>query len=320
MSSFYDFKHTLSRVSAVDHDRTLRRLADDLRARQRRWPRQVDFSGLQQNCALAIFPLFFIEAFGHVDEDRLVQFLAGCKLLASSLMIADTLYDEDVERDERRALLLRWHGLTFEYERAFAESFAPDSPFWNALQGALAEHLRGIIDESTYSTGKRFVRDATPDECVAIALAKGCVARVAIIGLGLLGDDDSRTGTLLQSLENYNLARQIWDDLQDWKDDLRAKRATLVTRRLTGGVGVRAATPDLTAFARELYYCGHADELLALARTNLALALDAADRNGRLPWHLLVEDLARSVESLQGDLQTIVRRNLAHRSRPAIPA
>jgi hypothetical protein len=320
MSRFYEFKRTLSRVSAADRDQTLRRLADTLSEMQRRWPRQVDFSGLLPNCGLAIFPLFFVEAFGQIDEERLVPFLAGCKLMASSLMIADSLYDEQLERDEQRALFLRWQGMQFELDREFAKAFAPDSPFWDALQAALAEHLRGIVHESTYSTGRRCVGDATPSECVAIALAKSCVSRVAIVGLSLLGDDDSRTGALLESLDKYNLARQIWDDLQDWKADLWAMRATLVTQRLAPVVNVCAAMPDVEATARKLYYGGHADELLELARTNLASALDAAGRDRRLPWHSLVEDLDRSVEALQRDLQTVVRRNLDAQSRLAASA
>jgi len=320
MSSFYEYKRTLSRLSPIDRDATLRALADDLNDRQRRWPRQVDFSGVLQSCALSIFPLLFVEAFGHVDEERLVPFLAGCKLLASSLMIADSLYDEELERDERRALLLRWHGLQFEFERAFAAAFAPESPFWNALQSVLAEHLRGIIRESTYSAGRRRIGDATLSECLEIALAKSCVSRIAVIGLRLLGDDDSHAGGLLKSLDDYNVARQIWDDLQDWKADLQAQRATLVTRRLAVATGTRTAEQNVTALARELYYGGHADDLLDLARAYLTSALDVAGRDRRLPWHAIVEDLERSVESLQRDLQTIVRRNLGRRSPLGVPA
>jgi hypothetical protein len=66
---------------------------------------------------------------------------------------------------------------------------------------------------------------------------------------------------------------------------------------------------DLAALARELYYGGHADEFLGLARANLALAFDAADRARPLPWHALLEESDRVIDALQRDLSAIVRRN-----------
>ncbi len=323
MASYFELKRTHSQFSAADRDDLLRRLAGNVSAMQQRWPRKVDFSGLLPNCALAIFPLLFIDAFGQVDEERLLHFLSGCKLLAGGLMIADPLFDEDLDREEHTARLLRWHGLQFELGREFALTFTPESMFWQSLREALAEHLGGIAKESIYTARRRRLIDAPESECIAIALAKSCVSRVAIVGLSLLGDDVSRADALVQSIEKQNLARQIVDDLQDWKADVRANRPTLVTVRLAAALGVSdTAAPafDTAALARELYYGGHAEELLALARANVAAALDAADRERRLPWHTLLEVLDRSVAGLQRDVIAIVRRNLGRRSGDAVSA
>ncbi|MGD0475893.1 MAG: hypothetical protein ABSB70_22110 [Candidatus Velthaea sp.] len=312
MANLLELKRTFRKFSTADRDATLARLAGDVAAMQRRWPRKVDFSGLLPDSAIAIFPLLFADAFGDIDQELLARFLAGCELLAGTIVIADALFDEELEREQRTSFLLCWQGAQCELQRELGRTFAPDSVFWETLQAALAEYLGGVIKEASYSTRRRRLADATTAECIAIASAKSCVSRVAIVGLNLLGSDASRTDALLLSLEKYNLAHQILDDLQDWKADLQAHRPTLVTARLATVLGL-PDTPepisDLAALARELYYGGHADEFLGLARANLALAFDAADRARPLPWHALLEESDRVIDALQRDLSAIVRRN-----------
>ena len=320
MPDFHELKRTIGQYSATNWDDTLRRLADAFDDIQRRWPRRVDFSGLLPDSAIAVFPLLFVEGFGHVEPARLDRFLAGCKLLAGAITTADALFDEELERARRTSYLLCWQGVQFESMRAFGTTFPPDSPFWASLQGALAEYLSGIVKEASYSTRRRLLIDATHAECVAIATAKSCVARVAIVGLSLLGDDGSRAHSLLQSLDKYIFARQLWDDVQDWKADLRANRPTLITVRLATTFGLTDAAlreTDIAAMSRDLYYGGHAEEFLGLARDSLACALDTADRARRLPWHALLERFHTAVEALRRDLNAIVERNLERRSAKA---
>lgn len=323
MASFPDLKRTFARYSASDWDAVLLRLAEHARDVQLQWPRKVDFSGLLPDSEIAILPLFFADAFGRIEHERFTHFLAGSRLLASAIVIADALFDKDLERSDQIAFLLRWHGVQFELERQLTKAFSPESSFWPAYRATLAEYLGCVATEWTYASRRRRLADMTHSECLHIALAKSSVSRVTIAGLRLLGDDASRADALLQSLDKYNLARQIWDDVQDWKSDVRSNLPTLVTVRLAATTGLDDMTsgePDLAALARELHYGGHMDELLELARESLASAQDLADREKPLPWHALVDGLDRHVAALQRDLAAIVRRNKVRLGRRAVSA
>src|SRR5664279_203723 len=71
VADFHELKRTIGQYSGTNWDDTLHRMSDAFDDMQRRWPRKVDFSGLLADSAIAVFPLLFVEGFGHVEPARL---------------------------------------------------------------------------------------------------------------------------------------------------------------------------------------------------------------------------------------------------------
>jgi squalene-hopene/tetraprenyl-beta-curcumene cyclase len=140
-------------------------------------------------------------------------------------------------------------------------------------------------------------------------------------GLVELAGDDRLLEPLVQVIDAFNQAAQMWDDLQDWRDDLRHGIPSL----LVGRIAAEPPPRDLDAaawkalgdrLARDVYYGGHAFHVidLALAALDRAEALKPTISN--LAWHDTTAIYRRRFTSLRGDIERIVRENVARARQP----
>jgi squalene-hopene/tetraprenyl-beta-curcumene cyclase len=119
---------------------------------------------------------------------------------------------------------------------------------------------------------------------------------------------------LVESIDCYNCARQMLDDLSDWKEDLEAGMPSLLLAR---ALGEKPSCPDDESFsnlqqqvAREIFYNGHASYVLTLALRKLDEA-DAALRDWpKLAWRKVHRDLRNECSQLLSDIERIVRENV----------
>lgn len=282
---------------------------------QRRWPQDVDFMRmhLPTDSFWPVFPLLFRSYFAHISDNDLLPFVVGCKLLVLAATTADQIFDSEFPPQATAELLLRWQGLQFELHRNFSKIFDAQSVFWLRLQEYLAEYTRCISLELHYRNMKRRLADSTDEECILIAKSKTCLSRIAVVGLSVLSGDWRATDRLLLSLDHFNVAKQLFDDLLDWKADFGAP-TLLMSRLARSGIDVDGChrERDNSAIAREIYYRGHAEESLEIARDHVQRALEAAVTEPRSPWLTVIERVGSKIECLQLDLQKLVAENIAN--------
>jgi hypothetical protein len=230
----------------------------------------------------------------------------ACRLLAGSVVVGDRLADETVSRSEAVAILCQVQSLQFEAERAFAALFDAQSVFWARLKQLLSAAMLCALEQDRYMLGRKPLAGLGLRAAEHLAMDKTGPAKIAAIGLSLLAGGAEPT-ELLSVIDAYNLARQLYDDLVDWRDDLAARRpSTLVARLAVSRPGLLDGPPE--GAAREIYYGGHA---LAQLERALACAAQARAIGGLDDWMDIVRGLENACRDMHHDLSRIIARNLA---------
>ena len=161
-----------------------------------------------------------------------------------------------------------------EAERAFAPHFPRRSPFWTVFWPALESTARAIVtvDALQRRPGCDPARLAREYARVAAVLKVGAAAVC-------LGHRRAADAAALDALaDEWAIADQILDDLDDVADDLRRGRFNYVAQRLCRGRGADALTAAEArrAVARALARGGGADRVLDDAGRRFARAARAA--------------------------------------------
>src|SRR5262249_46562664 len=136
--------------------------------------------------------------------------------------------------------------------------------------------------------------DYTEHVALRIAAGKGGASRAIVAALAELSGDDSRLVPLEDMLDHYNAACALWDDLADWKDDLKNGVPSLLLARLLpegpAGLGEAELPRTIETLKVKVYFGGHAVHLLKVTvRSMEAAAALAPD----LPFHSRIDALQR---------------------------
>ena len=284
------------------------------------WPRQIVL------CASTVsmydsFPYLFGEAFPSISEGDLDRFALAARLYASSIFLHDKLFDDDKERAAAAPLApvnaLRILAMQWEAYRQLHELFPPHSNFWQDFRCYLNHFARACVEEQKFIAGGRDWRELSEPLALDIARGKNGIARTTIAGLAELEGDRSPLQPLADAIDGYNSARQLLDDLCDWKDDLGAGIPSLLLARVLGkkpsGLNEKELSELKIYVGREIFYRGHAKYLMELA----AGVLDEANRRTskwpKLTWRKVHGDLRQQCALLLQDLERIIKENV-HRT------
>ncbi len=277
---------------------------------QRGWPEAIPLRLFRQSMWYELC-FAFLPAFPSVNALSLRPLALFGRLFASSIFVHDPLADRDVVAKDSATSTLRIMAMQFEAYRALHASFSPEAVFWSRLRGYLADYADACMEELRVCSGARPWQAYSEELALDVAIRKSGPSRAIIAGLAELARDDSLLEPLVDALNQFNIACQMWDDLKDWKEDLQhGMPSLLLTRVLPEHPSKGDAGREPDRVARELYYGGHAGYVLDLALA----ALDTAERVKasvpRLPWYQLIEITRRKLEATQRDVKSIIERNV----------
>ncbi|MCP3166852.1 class 1 isoprenoid biosynthesis enzyme [Myxococcus qinghaiensis] len=279
------------------------------------WPEALGM-GSGRRSSYFDLPYLFQPAFRTLEPEPLRAMGAFVRLMASAIFLHDELADGDVPQSLVGQRTLRLMALQFEAFHLLQHHIPAAAPFWGRLRGYLVEHATASLDEQRFSTRERPWSEYTEDVALAIVRGKNGMARVVAAGLVALAGDEHLLDPLEKTIDAFNVASQMCDDLMDWREDLRRGIPSLFLCRVVHE-RPRPAEPaelerQLQRVARELYYRGHASYVI---RTALE-ALEVADRfrehvpDVQLPWYALTDALRRQCLKLQQDIQRITDANV----------
>lgn len=253
------------------------------------------------------YPYLFLSAFPSLTLSDVQPLARAGRIFAQSLFA----YDNVMDGFSPATSALGAQAMQFETYHLLYQLFPPDSPFWKRFRRYMSEYANACLEEQRFAAGERSWREFTEPLAIEIATAKTGIAKATIAGLTELAGDDSLLEPLIESIHHYYVARQMWDDLHDWKEDLQTGIPSLLLSRV---LHERPAQEErkaaLDQMARELYYGGHAQYVLGLALDSLDAADDLTTDIPDLLWRRTLTEMRRQCEALLDDVNRIVRRNL----------
>jgi squalene-hopene/tetraprenyl-beta-curcumene cyclase len=293
---------------------------------QRRWPNAIALEPERKSSYYAL-PYRLREAFPSLAPRAIRPLAVFCKLYAGSILLHDQVIDgqpvDGADRSSPATPSLRIVAMHAEAYHQLHAAIPARAAFWDRLRDYLAAYADACVEEQGFAPGGRSWREYTEPVALRIVIGKNGPARIIAAGLAELAGDERLLDPLLEVTNAFNVATQMWDDLEDWKDDLRRGIPSLLLARVVSGrpVGLDAAAwrDLLQQLTRELYYRGHVGHVLDLALTSLDTAEQLESVVPDLGLHALTGKLRRRCEALRSDIDRIVRANLQRaRDQPRV--
>jgi squalene-hopene/tetraprenyl-beta-curcumene cyclase len=263
------------------------------------------------------FPYLFEEAFPLVDDDDLDTFAVAARLYASSIFLHDKVFDPGAIREAHSDLApvngMRIMAMQWEAYRLLHSLFPSDCAFWGQFHCYVRQFTAACLEEQRFAAGRPW-GELSEELALEIARGKNGIARTTIAGLAKMQGSIGALAPLTEAIDCYNEARQLWDDLTDWKEDLDAGVPSLLLAHILGKRPEGLHEQDLAILkaeiGREIYYGGHAAYVLHLALSALERADGLLTPWPKLAWRKIHEDLRRECRLLLSDIEQIVAENI----------
>lgn len=288
---------------------------------QTAWPRELRMRSPMYS-HFCWTPVRFAPAFPRVREEEVKSLTVFCHLFVAAVLAQDPLLDRKCPVEQAGVTAMHIMALEAEAYAVLHRLFPAESPFWPRYRACLADHARAFLVEEAFRNRQRPL--AEYDEAVALRAAadKIGLVRIVIAALAELAGDDRLYEPICASVARVGEAMGMYDDLFDWKDDLRRGQPSLLLSRTLHEAPGPLDDEAFAALAREvgraIHYGGHSRYVLELALR----ALDEADELEALvpglQWYQHTHDLREHCVAVLRELETTVRRDL-DRARAAGP-
>lgn len=260
------------------------------------------------------YPHLLASAFLPIDDARLSRFAVAGQLFALSIFDFDAVVDRESNAPAARGEF-RLLAAQFEAYGILHDLFPPDAPFWARFRAHLCSYLEGCVVEASFRNGTKNWAEFDSTVGTELAARRAAVAKAVVAGLADLSGDDGPLDALNRSIDEYNIARQYLDDLEDWKVDLARCMPTLVLRNMFDDRPQRPRHADEVRWfertSRRLFYGGFARSALESAVHHLDLAEEAIDGLEVDAWLGKLLDLKSRAEDMLGDMHDLIEANLA---------
>lgn len=280
------------------------------------WPVGVRHKCSEPDSIYHGYPYLFLQAFPNLTIEQAEPLARATGLIFDAIIVADRIMDE--ETDQVTASVLRVEAMLFEGYRLLHPLISPESSFWERYRDYLIVYSQACLTERRLASPEASWVDFTDQAAVSVAAGKCGIAKIAVDGLAALAGDTSNLQPLTRSIELYYTARQMLDDLTDWREDLESGFPSLLLSRVVASAfdGDRAQMQaESKRTQRELYYGGHVRYTMQLASQAIAesdrLTADFPDLLWRRQTTAIrerCEAVLKQVEHIDGSRQTITRR------------
>jgi hypothetical protein len=290
---------------------------------QRSWPDAINLR-CPKYSHFCWLPVRFAPAFPHVTEQELLSLSVFCILFVAAVEQQDHLLDDTCPLTEVGLTSMRIMALEAEATQILHRLFPPSAHFWDRHRAYLADHARAFVVEQDFRRGRRGLAEYTEEVALHAAADKIGLARIAIAALAELNGDDRLVEPICASLAHVGEATGMYDDLTDWKEDLRRGQPSLLLSRAVvefPGLFDEPAWAELIKhLTRAIHYGGHSRYVLRLALSSL----DKADRLEELlpglPWYEHTRALRRVCQETLDVLTLSVCEDVARVRRGSGPS
>jgi hypothetical protein len=276
---------------------------------QERWPPPIELSIAAQASIYHAYPYLFLGAFPGLGGATVGDLGLAARLFADSLFVADDLMDGDPTDRDSTTNLVRIQAMQFEGYRVLHRLFAPGTRFWDRFQDYLALYAHACIEERRFVDSAADLSELTQPAALRIAKGKSSLAKFVVAGLAELAADEAPVEALTRGLDRYYVARQMVDDLSDWRQDLERGYPSLLLARVAAGDLAGLSRKELAArsddVGRAIYQGGHARYVVKLALQALREADELSEAMPPCLWDRVRARLGERCRALLGELDRI---------------
>jgi len=302
MSTPNDTKHD----SPADYAELVRGVTARVMGFHRDLQKQLDVQATEAPNYYHGYPFLFRDAFPAVtDEQASTLAVAGVFYLNHLCLVDDIVDSRTIPAPQQLFLSSLLH------EEAILQlgSLLPHgSPFWAELSSYHREFAAAMLREQTHHTAKLLPYSAA--EVYQIAKGKAALSKMTTTALAHLAQQPEKMIPFAASQDCFNAARQLYDDVKDWKEDYLSQRySSLITAPLLelrpdqeGEPADGISTVDLSA---QLHAGGHIEAALTQSARWCEEALAHVAPYSVNGWVRLVQSLRSQVLRLRDDLATI---------------
>ncbi|HAT80229.1 MAG TPA: hypothetical protein DCS17_02130 [Flavobacterium sp.] len=275
------------------------------------WPDGIIFP--QKILCLETFgSQLFLDCFPSLTIEAIRPLMVAAELLGTSIVISDKIIDRNND-----AFLATQYGMSVQAMQLESYSllysiFPVNSKFWKHFRNYYAEYIEACIIEKKFAYGEFSFSKYTEELALKIGANKSAIAKANIAGLVELAKDDSLFEPLTEAVKQYLIARQIWDDISDWKEDLQSGTPSLLLARVVQEWPIKIFDEStLKNISRKIFYGGHINYVIQLACQCLDQAKELTKDIPKLAWRsIAVEELQKKFQSLSQDIEKICMKNI----------
>lgn len=269
------------------------------------WPLAVNLAIDNQSSIYDAYPFLFLPAFPGLSPREIVPFAVASRLFASSIFVADDIMDEPRSRNGPIVDVLRVQAMQAEGYRLLYQLFPSGSKFWDRFRDYHSAYALACLLEMRalrQNAGQLGNQPVSEAELLRIGRGKSGLSRFVVAGLAELSGDESNLPGLLESISHYYMARQILDDLADWRQDLKRGFPSLPLQRALGSRLERlpqAGVDEEKLAMVKLYLQGQAEYVLRIAQREADAAQEQIRDLPPTPWAHLLTRLSRQIDELR---------------------
>lgn len=165
---------------------------------------------------------WFAEAFGLTDREVTRRLALGVVYSALAFLVFDDIIDEESQSTSCNISLANMY--LHRYLATFDGLFDPDSRFWHYLAGCIKELTQYLCWDFTFKHERRNVLIVDPfsEPFLKESIKSYSVLLMSsLAAIAFLTNNETKIPTLDKFWYNYGIGHRIYDDLNDWKGDLR---------------------------------------------------------------------------------------------------
>jgi hypothetical protein len=274
------------------------------------WPSDIEFP--REYVFLERFgPGLFLDVFPSLTLEAVRPLMVAEKLLGTALVMSDWITDRTNEGFLATKYGLSIQAMELEAYHVLYSLFPPNSKFWERFRSYYCEYMNACITEQKFASGELPFSKYTEALGIEITANKSAPIKANIAGLVELAKDESLFEPLTAAIKEYLIARQIWDDIQDWKEDLKSGVPSLLLSRVVEEWPIKYDENSIKILTRKIYYGGHLNYVILIACQSLERAKELTKDISQLAWRsVAVEALEKHFQSLSQDIEKICNKNL----------
>ena len=281
---------------------------------QKQWPEFLFMGTDKANSIYTFYPYLFLPVFPLLKPKDIRPLALAGRLFSSSVIASDNILDRSAPKESLGFKLMQTQAAQFEAYHILHDIFPPTAVFWDRFREYLSDFSRAYLLEQSFAPKGRSWQEFSEDTALTIISGKTGIAKATIAGLAELAQDESQFRPLIESVENFYIACQMFDDLTDWKEDLKTQIPSLLLCRVVkehpSELGEEVTEEYMNRISREIFYSEHASFVLGKALRAVDQASSLLSAFPDLLWHQILKDMKSKYEILAEDLKKIINENI----------